>query len=241
MPDQAPAGTGHEADGRLGPSGSFWLLRGHRRRVDRDRGLGRRCRLGFDPDLERRGGRCLSDQEHVRRDVSVGRDGGRGQGERRLLGSDHHRDRATLRLFLGDDLASERRERWHLEQSEPDPSVIEIVRAQAVEQATTGDGAHLVIELRPAHASAVVAEADEVDRVRVGDSRGGGTWIHRWRALPSCRPRDCQDGQAGALGDVGNDDARAGRSTLRVRRRASVTDATGRLFAGGQSTGRRTS
>ena len=95
---------------------------GHRRRVDRD-GARPAVPAGLDPDLERPARRRPRRQEHVRRDVSVGRDGGRGQGERRLLGSDHHRDRATLRLFLGDDLASERRERRHLEQSEPDPSI----------------------------------------------------------------------------------------------------------------------
>ena len=57
----------------------------------------------------------------------------------------------------------------------PIPWAGEVVRHEASKQAARGDGAHLVIELRPAHASAAVAETDELDRVRVRDSRGGGT------------------------------------------------------------------
>ena len=56
----------------------------------------------------------------------------------------------------------------------PIPMRGEVVGAEPAEQPASCDGAHLVIELRPAHASAAVAETDEVGRVRVGDSRGGG-------------------------------------------------------------------
>ena len=49
----------------------------------------------------------------------------------------------------------------------PTPMPAEVVGAVATEQAAAGDGAHLVVQLRPADPAAVVAEPDELDRVRV--------------------------------------------------------------------------
>ena len=48
------------------------------------------------------------------------------------------------------------------------PIAGQVVRVIAAEQAAARDGAHLVIQLRPADASAAVAEPHEFDRVRVG-------------------------------------------------------------------------
>src|SRR4029078_11150148 len=59
-----------------------------------------------------------------------------------------------------------------------------ILDPETPEPTACRDGTHLVIQLRPAHASAAVAETDEFGRVRVGDSRGGVAWLHRWRTLP---------------------------------------------------------
>ena len=70
--------------------------------------------------------------------------------------------------------SSQRGQGRHVEEAEPDAVRGELVDHETPEQAARGDGAHLVIQLRPAHASAAVAETDELDRVRVGDSRGGG-------------------------------------------------------------------
>src|SRR3989304_5687093 len=84
--------------------------------------------------------------------------------------------------------------------------------APAAEGAPGSDRAHLVVELRPAHAAARVAETDERDRL----GRGGAVLIgrrcvsadpvarvHRWRGPPSfaSRARAGTDrGPAGARG-----------------------------------------
>ena len=191
-----PGRQGHEADGRLRTSGPFGLLRGDRRRVDHDRGLDRRCRLRLDPDLERRSG-CASATRNMcaLTSASAVTALARSSGGSSARSS---RRRATQRLLLGDDLASERRERRHLEQPEPDPSGVELVRRPAVEQATAGDGAHLVVQLRPAHASAGVAEADELDGV------GRETRVAAGRAtidgVPSLSAPAARTGKRGSLG-----------------------------------------
>ena len=115
-------------------------------------------------------------------------------------------------------LAGQRGQGRHVEEAEPDPVRGEIVGPVAPEQAATGDGAHLVIQLRPAHASAAVAEPDEFDRVRVGDSRGGAAWIHRWRALPSL----------GRARDPDGDAARSDRAWRNRRRRRRSGPTAGR-------------
>jgi hypothetical protein len=81
----------------------------------------------------------------------------------------------------------------------------EVVDAEAPEQPAAGDGAHLVIELRPAHASAAVAETHELDRVRVGDSRGGGRLVHRWQPLQSVSGRAIPTWGVGFLGGLSHE------------------------------------
>ena len=75
----------------------------------------------------------------------------------------------------------------------PMPEPGEVVRVVAAEQTATRHRAHLVVQLRPANASAAVAEPHELDGVRVWGSRGGAAWIHRWPAsflVPDARRRD---------------------------------------------------
>ena len=63
----------------------------------------------------------------------------------------------------------------------------EVVRVIAAEQAPPRNGAHLVVQLRPADPAAAVAEPDELDRVRIRRSRGGATWDPSMACLPPGR------------------------------------------------------
>ena len=98
-------------------------------------------------------------------------------------------------LVLGHDPAHERGERRHVEQAERDPDLREILGVVPAVQATPGDQAHLVVELRPADVLAAVAEADElqglgVDCRRLGRSPGNAvTGNHRWPTLQSIPSR----------------------------------------------------
>ncbi len=99
----------------------------------------------------------------------AGHDGGRGG--RGLDGFDDDRiradddpDRTAECLLLGHDPGRQDRESGHVEEAEPDADAGEVVRVVATEQAAARDGAHLVVQLRPADASAAVAEPDEFDR-----------------------------------------------------------------------------
>src|SRR4029453_12124428 len=101
------------------------------------------------------------------------------------------RSAASL-LVLGDDPLDDRREGRQLEQRQADADAAEIVGRVAPVDAPAGDGAHLVVELRPADAAAPVAEPDEVDGAwltlvggrRFGRLRGVA-WVHRWPTLQS--------------------------------------------------------
>src|SRR5215212_3552600 len=73
--------------------------------------------------------------------------------------------RRLARAVLIDDLRDRHRELPHLDEPEPDPASREVVRAPAPEEPAARDGAHLVVELRPADPSPGVAEADELDGV----------------------------------------------------------------------------
>ena len=70
---------------------------------------------------------------------------------------------APTLLVLGDDPVDDRGERRHLEQCQPDADATQVVGRVAAIQATTGDRAHLVVQLGPADAPSSVAEANEVD------------------------------------------------------------------------------
>ena len=65
----------------------------------------------------------------------------------------------------------------------PIPCVARVVSAPAPEQASPGDPAHLVIQLRPPDLPSVVAEADELDGIR--RERKGRRWARDHRSLTS--------------------------------------------------------
>ena len=125
------------------------------------------------------------------------------------------RHRSTERLLLADDPGGKDRQCRHVEQAEADPDPGEVVRVVATEQATPRHGAHLVVQLRPADASAAVAEPDELDGVRIRRSRGGATWIHRWQ--PPSWSNGARRRHAPILGGMNHGPtARTGRSCART-------------------------
>src|SRR5260221_9034011 len=87
-------------------------------------------------------------------------------------------------LLFGDDADGHDGQPGHVKQAEPDTAAHQIVRVVAAEQAASGDRTHLVVQLRPPHPAAVVAEAKELDGVRIRGARARSAWIHRLRALP---------------------------------------------------------
>ena len=79
---------------------------------------------------------------------------------------------ASLLIFR-DDLMDDRGQSRHLEQGKPDSDTAQVLGAVPVVQASSGDGAHLVVELGPANVAAPIAEAHEVDRLWLTWSRIG--------------------------------------------------------------------
>jgi len=71
---------------------------------------------------------------------------------------------ASLQIF-GDDLLDDRGQGRHLEQGESNPDSAQVLGAVPVVQTSSGDGAHLVVELGPANVAAPIAETYEVDRL----------------------------------------------------------------------------
>ena len=95
------------------------------------------------------------------------------------LGHDRHGDRAAHGLLLRDDLRGQAREPRHVEEAEPDPEPRQLVGAHPAKLPAGGDGAHLVIQLRPADATAAVAEPHEFDRVGVRRVQARAVSLHR--------------------------------------------------------------
>jgi len=93
-------------------------------------------------------------------------------------------------VVLGDHLVDDRGQARHLIECEADADPSEIVCRIPVVEAPAGDGTHLVVELGPADTTAAIAEADEVDRLRITrlasgwqSTRTGVPGIHRWLTL----------------------------------------------------------
>jgi hypothetical protein len=71
---------------------------------------------------------------------------------------------ASLLIFR-DNPVDDRGQSRHLEQGKSNPDSAQVLSAVPVVQASSGDGAHLVVELRPANMATPIAEAYEVDRL----------------------------------------------------------------------------
>ena len=80
------------------------------------------------------------------------------------FGGDPDRYRAAARLLLADHTRGQAGQGWHVEQAEADAEAGQVVGPETTKQTARRDGAHLVIEFRPANASAAVAEPHELDR-----------------------------------------------------------------------------
>jgi hypothetical protein len=79
---------------------------------------------------------------------------------------------ASLLIFR-DNPVDDRGQSRHLEQGKSDSDSAQVLSAVPVIQATSGDGAHLVVELRPANMATPIAEAYEVDRLGLTLGRFG--------------------------------------------------------------------
>ena len=118
--------------------------------------------------------------------------------DRHRLGGDPDGHRATPGLFLADDPGGQAGQGRHVEQAEADAEAGQVVGPETAEQAARRDGAHLVVELRPADASTAVAEPHELDRVRIG-----WTWGRRCVGSIDGVPSSLNVPRAGRWRDVG--------------------------------------
>jgi hypothetical protein len=89
--------------------------------------------------------------------------------------------RPTLPL-VGDDSPDERRQGRKLGKPEADTVLGELFEAPTLVETAASDRTHLVVQIRPTHAPAPIAEANEVRCLRGGLGLSCSAGIHEWRA-----------------------------------------------------------